>query len=162
VNQAIVTRLLVPFAAMAVVAAVAAWVFLRRSAAAESGKSGPAQTVPLRNPFSLTEASKFGALFAFVLLVVKLVEIHFPGQGLYVVAVLAGLTDVDAITLSMANYAKSGDPDVAVNAIVLAALSNTVTKCAMVGALGGPALRRLVFVATGVILVAGVAAILVL
>jgi uncharacterized membrane protein (DUF4010 family) len=33
---------------------------------------------------------------------VKLTQVHFPGGGYYVVAGLAGLTDVDAITLSMA------------------------------------------------------------
>ncbi|HSV07449.1 MAG TPA: DUF4010 domain-containing protein [Candidatus Binatus sp.] len=45
------------------------------------------------------------------------------------VAALAGLTDVDAITLSMAEYARSGDPHVATSAIVLATLSNTAVTC---------------------------------
>ena len=70
------------------------------------------------------------------------------------IAGLARLTDVDAITLSMAEYAKSGDVHVAVNAIVLATLANTAVKCGMVAALGGAALRRPVLVATGAILAA--------
>ena len=113
----------------------------------------------LRNPFSLTEASKFGAFFAGVLLVVKAVQIYFPGKGLYMVAVLAGLTDVDAITLSMAEYAKSGDAHVAVTSIVLATLANTMVKCGIVAALAGAVLRRPVIIATGAILVAGIATI---
>src|SRR4029077_17314526 len=44
------------------------------------------------------------------------------GNAVYMVAALAGLTDVDAITLSMAEYARSGDPHVATSAIVLATL----------------------------------------
>ena len=59
----------------------------------------------------------------------KFVQAHFPPSGLYVVAALAGLTDVDAITLSMSEFAQSGDAQVAVIAIVIAALSNTLVKC---------------------------------
>jgi uncharacterized membrane protein (DUF4010 family) len=75
------------------------------------------------------------------------------------VAGLAGLTDVDAITLSMAEYAKSGDSHVAVNAIVIATLANTIVKCGMVVALGAAALSRPIVVATLAILAVGVGAI---
>ena len=78
----------------------------------------------MRNPFSLASAAKFAAFFALVLLLVKLVQSYFPSQGVYVVAALAGLTDVDAITLSMAEYAKANDPGTAVRVIVFAALTN--------------------------------------
>jgi uncharacterized membrane protein (DUF4010 family) len=44
-----------------------------------------------------------------VLLAVKIVQENFAASGLYAVAALAGLTDVDAITLSMAEFAKAGD-----------------------------------------------------
>ena len=75
------------------------------------------------------------------------------------VAALAGLTDVDAITLSMAEYARSGDPHVATSAIVLATLSNTAVKCGMVVTLGSGALKRPVLAATAGVLLAGFAAI---
>ena len=140
-------------------AAVAAWVFFSRSAPARDRAAAKTEEVPLRNPFSLTEASKFGAFFAVVLLAVKFVQIRFPGEGLYMVAGLAGLTDVDAITLSMAEYARSGDAHVAVNAIVLATLTNTMVKCGMAVALGGAVLRRPVLIATGAILATGIGAI---
>jgi uncharacterized membrane protein (DUF4010 family) len=94
-----------------------------------------------------------------ILLVVKVVQARFPGQGLYMVAGLAGLTDVDAITLSMAEYAKTGDPDIAVNATVLATLANTAVKTGIVTALGGPSLSRPVLLASGAIVAAGIAAI---
>ena len=95
------------------------------------------------------------AFFAFVTLVVKIVQAEAPGGGVYIVAALAGLTDVDAITLSMAEFAKNGDTTVAVNAIVIAALANTVVKCGMVLILAGPPLRRPVALATVAILAAG-------
>ena len=94
-----------------------------------------------------------------VLLLVKGVQLYFPGQGIYLVAALAGLTDVDAITLSMAEYAKANDPDAAVVAIVIAALTNTMVKCGMVVLWSGPELRRPVLLATGLILAAGAAAV---
>ena len=126
----------------------------RRGASGETSSAATVGAVRLRNPFSLTEASKFAAFFALVLLVVKFVQARFPGKGLYMVAGLAGLTDVDAITLSMAEYARSGDARVAVDAIVIAALTNTTVKCGIVAVLGGAVLRRAVLIATAAILTA--------
>jgi uncharacterized membrane protein (DUF4010 family) len=160
VNRALVGRVLIPFVTMGAATAIAAGVLFRRSLTAERQTAKKTTEVPLRNPFSLTEASKFGAFFAVVLLVVKLVQARFPGKGLYMVAGLAGLTDVDAITLSMAEYAKTGDPHVAVGAIVLASLTNTLVKCGIVAVLGGTTLSRVVLVATGVIVAAGIGALL--
>ena len=70
--------------------------------------------VEVKNPFSLTAAAKFAALFAVVLLAVKIVQETMPPSGLYAVAALSGLADVDAITLSMAELAKTGEASVAV------------------------------------------------
>jgi hypothetical protein len=41
------------------------------------------------------------------------VQQHFPPSGLDAVAALAGLTDVDAITLSMSEFPKGGEARVA-------------------------------------------------
>jgi uncharacterized membrane protein (DUF4010 family) len=140
-------------------AALAAFAYLRSDKAAAA-----ASDVPLRNPFSLTSAMRFAAFFALVLLVVKLVETYAPGRGLYGVAALAGLTDVDAITLSMAQGARSGSvaAPTAVGAIVVAALSNTLVKLGFVLALGADALKRQLGVATAVIAGAAGAALILL
>lgn len=154
VNRALLPALLPAIAAMtAACGAFALWHLRRAGHGVEAGD------VPLRNPFSLTAAIKFAALFAVVLLLVKLVQAYAPESGLYFVAALAGTTDVDAITLSMAQYARSGNPSVAAHAITIAALSNTLVKAGMVAALGSPALRRSILAATGGILAAGVGAI---
>jgi uncharacterized membrane protein (DUF4010 family) len=137
---------------MGLLTLLAAWLLYRRGGAA----AGP-QDVPLRNPFSLTAAAKFAVAFAVVLLLVKVTQFYFPGGGVYVVAALAGLTDVDAITLSMAEYAKANPPAVAAVAVVIAALSNTVVKCGMVTGLGGPALRGPVLLTTAGVILAGIA-----
>jgi uncharacterized membrane protein (DUF4010 family) len=151
VNIGLVYPLLLPFAAMGLLTLLAAWLLYRRS-----GASAEPGDVPLRNPFSLTAAAKFALVFAAVLLLVKVTQFYFPDGGVYIVAALAGLTDVDAITLSMAEYAKANSPTIATIAIVIAALSNTVVKCGMVAALGGPTLRLPMLLTTAGIVVAGI------
>jgi uncharacterized membrane protein (DUF4010 family) len=152
VNVGLVYPLLPPFAAMGLLTLLAAWLLYRRS-----GVTAGPQDVPLRNPFSLTAAAQFAVAFAAVLLLVKVTQFYFPGGGVYIVAALAGLTDVDAITLSMAEYAKANSPTVAAIAVVIAAISNTVVKCGMVATLGGVALRRPILLATVGIILAGIA-----
>lgn len=152
VNRELLWPLLPPMLAMGAVTLVGCWLLYRHSGTAE-GK----EDVPLRNPFSLTAAVKFGLLFAAVLLLVKGAQLYFPDGGVYILAALAGLTDVDAITLSMTDYARSNPTTVAALAVVIAAVSNTLVKCAMVTSLGGPALRRPVLLATAAIALAGAA-----
>lgn len=151
VNRALLGQVLVPFATMAATAAAAAWFFHTR----RTGDSETTARVPLKNPFSLREAAKFAAFFAVVLLVVKLVQTYSPGHGVYFVAALAGTTDVDAITLSMAQYARSGSSQVAVQAITLAALTNTLVKTVMVSALGAAGLRRPILASAALVLASG-------
>jgi uncharacterized membrane protein (DUF4010 family) len=78
------------------------------------------------------------------------------------VAALAGLTDVDAITLSMSEFAKSGEARIAVIAIVIAALTNTLVKCGMACVIAGPAFGKPLLIATATTLAAGLATTLVL
>jgi uncharacterized membrane protein (DUF4010 family) len=104
---------------------------------------------------------KFALFFALVLVVFKIVEGRFPGQGQLVVAGLAGLSDVDAVTLSMAKFARGGGSEATARAaIVIATLTNTLVKCGLATALGSPALRRRVLAGTGAILAAGAGSLL--
>ncbi len=145
-------RRMVPLLAvwMGVAAAAAAW-YHQRGRKGQQGK----EDVPLRNPFSLAAAMRFALLFAAVLLIVRGVEFYLPSAGLYVVAALAGATDVDPITLSMAAPNRAIAADTAAIAIAIAALSNTLVKSAMVAALGAPALRWRVAIATAALVASG-------
>lgn len=159
VHRPLLAQLAGPLGAMGgagLAAALVAYTRARRAAAA-----GRAPEVNLRNPFRLTASIRFALFFAATLLVVELVRRSLPEGGLYAVAALAGLTDVDAITLSMAELARSGDPaGVAAGAITVAALTNTLVKCGLVAALGSARLRRVVLWATAAILVAGALALI--
>lgn len=151
VNPALLGRLLPACLAMGSVAAGGAFLLYRRGAGARG------DPLPLRNPFSLTAAIQFAALFAAIQLVVKLAQTHLPQSGVFAVAALAGLANVDAITLSMADYARTDDPGTAVVAIIVAALSNTLVKFGMVVTLGSAALRLPTLLATLALLAVGAA-----
>jgi uncharacterized membrane protein (DUF4010 family) len=153
----LVPAVLVPLGAMAVVTLGGAGLLYVRGAA---GK--PAQQVALRNPFSLTAAAKFAAFFTLVLVAVKLAEKYLPAAGFYPVAALAGLTDVDAITLSMAGFVREGgDVGTASTAIAIATITNTLAKGGMVAVLGAAELRKPILLSAAAIVAAGVAAIFV-
>ena len=153
VNRSLLPHVLAPFSVMALVAgAFAAYLYFRGGGAdGAAGKKG----VNVQNPFSLWAAAKFGALFAVVLLAVKIVQENFPPSGLYAVAAIAGLTDVDAITLSMSEFAQSGEARIAVIAIVIAAVANTLVKCAMALSIAGREFGKPLLFATIATLLAG-------
>jgi uncharacterized membrane protein (DUF4010 family) len=145
--------ILLPAVVMGVTTLAMATVFHFRSPKSSATAANSPNEVPLKNPFSLTAAVKFALLFAVVLLVVKVAQKYFPGGGLYLVAGLAGLTDVDAITLSMAEYAKGGGvADKAAMAIIIAALSNTLVKAGLAVGLGSDTLRGRMTLATAIIM----------
>jgi uncharacterized membrane protein (DUF4010 family) len=154
VNLPLLRSTWLPFVAMGMATAAFAFAHYRASLSASDGRREA--TVHVSNPFSLGAAIRFGALFAVMLLIVKLAQQHLSGGAIYLVAAIAGTVDVDAIALSMASGARGEDDfSRAGAAIAIAAIANTVVKCGMVLALGrGPA-RRHVALATAVVLVVG-------
>lgn len=99
----------------------------------------------LDNPLSLKVALQFGALYGLVILVSKALLETVSDQSLYLVGIVSGIADVDAITLSTANLVADGlDPRVGAQAVVLAVITNTALKGLLVAALGSGRLRRAV------------------
>jgi uncharacterized membrane protein (DUF4010 family) len=122
----------------------------QRSAARASVSAGP-------NPFELGEAIRFGALFGVVTFAAKAAQVYLGASGLYLAGALGGLTDVDAIALSMANLAGADGArlPLAARTVVIAVLANTLLKGGMAAALGAPPLRRVILPSTAAILGAG-------
>lgn len=119
------------------------------------------EEVEIKNPFELRSAVKFGLIFAAILFVSKAAEFYFGENGVYVAAGLAGLTDVDAITLSMASLAKTTLSDsTAVIAILLAMVSNTIVKAGIAITLGAVSLRKYTFPSFFILAIIGIALIL--
>ncbi len=127
------------------------WLLWRRQHSA-----GTATVSAGENPFELGEAIRFGLLFGVITFAARAAQVYLGDAGLYLAGAIAGLTDVDAIALSMAQLAlaepTSSEP--AFRAIVIAVAANTLFKAGMVGFLGAPGLRRIIVAAAGAILLA--------
>jgi uncharacterized membrane protein (DUF4010 family) len=153
---AAVDRGLVPRVALAMAAfglpslAICGFLWRRqRSSATASVSAGS-------NPFELGEAIRFGLLFGVITFAAKAAQVYLGDAGLYLAGAVGGLTDVDAIALSMAQLAH-GDGAMAEPAsrtIVIAVASNTLFKAGMVAFLAAPGLRNVILAAAGVILAA--------
>lgn len=155
VNSALLPSLSIPMLAMGLGGIAVSFFLWRRARNAEA----KAPEIELRNPFELSSALKFAALYAVVLFGSKAATTYFGSGATYLAGVLAGATDVDAITLSMANLAKTGlAAPVAVTTILLASASNTLVKGGMAVVVGGWPFARRVAAAFGVMIALGAAA----
>lgn len=141
-----------PLAAMTFTGLVIAGLMLRHA----PDRTGTPMTPG--NPLQFRMALIFAAALALVLLVSHLLSSRFGDTGLYGLAAVSGLADVDAITLSAARLAREGlTAEIAGNAIVIAALANTAMKALLYASIakrGG----RLVLGAAGAVLASGSAA----
>lgn len=118
--------------------------------------SSTATEIPHRNPFELRSALTFGLLYAAVLFFGKAAQTFLGEAGLYGSSILAGTTDVDAITLSLVQFYKEGlSPWTTATALTLAATTNTIVKALIVMWSGGKLLTRYVVPKMALILGAG-------
>jgi uncharacterized membrane protein (DUF4010 family) len=92
---------------------------------------------PLTNPFDLATALKFGLFLGIILLLSGQLQQWYGNQGLYLLAALSGLADVDAISVSMAKLAQQGTITLpaAANGVLIAAFVNTTVKGVIVAIL---------------------------
>jgi uncharacterized membrane protein (DUF4010 family) len=94
-----------------------------------SEREGEVRAIAIKNPFELMPALKFGLLLVAVMLAAEGFQEWFGHAGLFAVAAISGISDVDAITLSVARLARGElGGSAAVQAIVIAACVNTLVK----------------------------------
>jgi uncharacterized membrane protein (DUF4010 family) len=114
-----------------------AWVTWRRHAGGEA-----LENPELTNPTDLPVALGFGVAYAVVLVAAAWLNDLAGVAGVWAVAMVSGLTDVDAISLS--SFRLFGDGRVtaagAVMAIVVALCSNAIVKASIVFVVGGKSL----------------------
>jgi uncharacterized membrane protein (DUF4010 family) len=98
----------------------------------------------VRNPLQLQAALQMAVLFQAVLMAVHLVGNVWGQSGVFTSAAVLGLTDVDALTMSMArDVATTGSPAIAATAIAVGVLANTAMKLGL-GILFGAARFRVI------------------
>ncbi len=137
-NPAVVPPLVLYLAAPALVAAIVTAVGMRRPQPADSAE------VTLSNPLQLAAALQMAALFQVVLMAVYLAREWGGRTGVFTSAAVLGLTDVDALTVSMARgVAETISPAVAAAAIAVGVLANTLMKLGLSVFLGSARFRRI-------------------
>jgi uncharacterized membrane protein (DUF4010 family) len=139
VMPSILPTLLPVLIAGIVVTVPIAWLTWRKHSESEA-----LENPELTNPTDLPVALGFGVAYAAVLLAAAWLNDIVGVLGVYAVAMVSGLTDVDAVSLS--SFRLFGDGRVtassAVMAIVVATVTNAITKAGIVYVVGGTSLGR--------------------
>lgn len=109
------------------------------------------------NPTELKSALVFGFLYAMILFAVAATKVHFERSGLFVVAVLSGLTDMDAITLSTSRMVSAGrlTAETGWKVIVAAIMANLIFKACFVVMLGHRKLLLRIAILFGILVIVG-------
>lgn len=138
VNPAFGLRLAAPLIAVGLVYLLSGWLVLRRGGGLSDDDDNP---VTGANPLDLPAVLKFSALLAAVMILSRVATKVAGSAGVYALAALSGLADVDAISLSMARH---GVQEIgmapAAAAVLLAIFSNTVVKVGLAWGIGGAAM----------------------
>lgn len=146
VNRSLLAGLWLPLSVAGLVYLLGALYYLWRSVRVATDSL----ELPLKNPFELGPALRFAALLALILLLVETGRQLLGDTGIYLIAVLSGMADVDAITLSLSRSARGElDNQVATLGIYLAVFSNSLVKAGLIGLVGG---RRLALATVPVML----------
>jgi uncharacterized membrane protein (DUF4010 family) len=152
-NRSVVGSLLPYLVPPAVVAFLVA-----ASGARRPGSSDPAGTTP-QNPLQLKAALQMAVLFQTVLMAVHAARRIWGASGIFTSAAILGLTDVDALTLSMTrDVAQTVSPAIAAAAIATGILANTTMKLGLALFFGTPRFRLIAGGALAAMLVALAAA----
>jgi uncharacterized membrane protein (DUF4010 family) len=123
----------------------------RRSAA------GPSDEAPHGRPFDLPTAIGFGVVLGVVAVASRAAQAALGDAGLFAVAFVAGLADVDAILISSVQLLAQGmaTPSVTATTVLLAAAANMVAKGSLAWGIAGRAVGVPVVTAFMLVGVAG-------
>jgi uncharacterized membrane protein (DUF4010 family) len=153
VNASLANQLWLPIGLITLAGLASAFVIYKL----HKGKAH-AEELELKNPLNFSTALKFALLYAGIQWLVRFCGEEFGSSGTYAVGAISGITDVDAITLSMAKLSKGTENTaLAINTIIIAALSNTLVKFIIVLVLGSIDLRKTTLIGFASIFVVGLA-----
>jgi len=86
-----------------------------------------------KNPLELDEAVKFAIIFGIIYSLSYFISNKYGNIGIYLLSFFSGITDVDAITLSLSSLAKNKIPiDAASIGIAIASFTNSIFKLLIV------------------------------
>ncbi|MAD98293.1 MAG: hypothetical protein CMB99_13290 [Flavobacteriaceae bacterium] len=155
-NSAILSYIAIPFTILTLICLISAILFIRKNT--EVSKTA----INLGNPLNIWNALGFGAIYLAILFAVFYGNQFFGESGLYFSALIAGLADTDAITISMAKFGSLEDKlALATNVIITATISNMIVKLGITYFKGSKKTGKLVMGVFGTVALVGIAYILI-
>ena len=131
INPALAALLITPIAAMTLLIYLPSLViwYIGRNEVLSNGDS------PLHNPLELSSAVFFGVLLAVTIVLSHALQDWFGDAGVYLLASVSGLSDVDAVNLALSRGSLNGlTLEVAAKGIIIASIANSLVKSGMVAA----------------------------
>lgn len=153
-NPAVSLRLLPALVPMFVVGAVLvaiAW----RGETREHAPAASAAPVVEDSPLNLISAIRMAVLFQFAIAAIAVVRRFGDGAGLYTTAAVLGLTDVDALTVSLSRPEAAIAVSIAARAIVVGIVANTALKLSIAAVIGRAPFRRRAIAGLGCLALGG-------
>lgn len=152
VAPALAQKLLLPLAAAMVGGGIAAWILWRGQ------ETEHLDVAEVGTEFELATAFRFGLMLAAIMLAAAALREFVGDEALYGMAMIGGLVDVTAMTLTAAEEANSGLPlKIAIETILIAIAVNTLAKLAFTLYLGNRSITRWAAIGSVVMLAAGAA-----
>jgi uncharacterized membrane protein (DUF4010 family) len=150
-NSAILEYLVFPFGLLTFLCILATILLIRKD------DNKPDTDIKLGNPLNVLNAIGFGVVYVVILYAVFYSEKILGESGLYYSALIAGLADTDAITISMAKFSLEGEKlKLASSVIIVATMSNMLVKLGITLFKGSKTAGKLVAYSFGSSIVVGI------
>ena len=155
-NSAILLNLVIPFTILTLICLISALLFIKKNTDVTK------TAINLGNPLNIWNALGFGGIYVVILFAVFYGNQFFGESGLYYSALIAGLADTDAITISMAKFGSLEEKlTLATNVIITATISNMIVKLGITYFKGSKKTGKLVMLIFGTVVIVGITYILV-
>ena len=149
-NSYLFSTLLIPTIILAAIGGFHVYTLTRSDFKTKEDK----EAIGLGNPMDILSAIGFGILYVFITVTLFFMEKWFGSSGVYITGLIAGVADVDAITIGISKFHPIA-LQTAVNVIIIATLVNTLIKVGIALLRGSADLRKQVFLRLGSMLLAG-------
>jgi len=138
VNPSLLPLLIVPIGLLAIVPLIATVAIAIRTTQNVSSAE-----VKLKNPVELGAALGFAAVLSVLFVLVRAAQTFLGDTGIYVLAAISGIADVDTVSLSLAQATRENlSLEIAATGILIAAMVNTLFKAVLATFIGGWLLGR--------------------
>jgi uncharacterized membrane protein (DUF4010 family) len=124
-NISIMHKLVIPFLLSAVAGFIYIYYLMK-----EKLENYSYTKIEYKNPLELWESLKYGIIFGLIFAGVKVAHTYFGESGTLIVSFIAGITDVDAITITLSKYAQNKTllEDIAIWGILISTFTNQIVK----------------------------------